>query len=162
MKKGSFTSDLSFGTIAAIIILVSGFLVVWNMNILFDKRVEISQIEADALLNRIFYSDKCLIYENGVRGYPGIISISKFEKNNLEKCIYLIDSNLGLNLKLYDLDGNKIGDEIVINDYVADNIHFCDLKNKNFDCYSSKNYVLIEEGGSFRSGILNIGIVVLK
>jgi hypothetical protein len=63
---------------------------------------------------------------------------------------------------LYDLDGNKIGDEIVINDYVADNIHFCDLKNKNFDCYSSKNYVLIEEGGSFRSGILNIGIVVLK
>ena len=94
------------------VVLVFFFIIKWFANISLDTK----KAEAETLINRFFYSPSCFSYDNGVRSYPGIVDIKRFNEKVLEDTIR-IDKNreVAARISILDLGGKRIAGPLYYN-----------------------------------------------
>src|SRR3989344_5970411 len=105
MKKGSFilSSEVMMWIprfILLVLVVLSVFFVV-SMKV--SKEFDIKEIETKLLTLRYLNSENCLAYKDE-KVNPGIIDLSKFNDEHLDKC--LIKENFGTKLILMDINNN--------------------------------------------------------
>jgi hypothetical protein len=139
----------------SIVILVNRFLVL---------TVDVRELEANLLLNRLIYSPDCLSYQDDtLSAKPGIIDLQKFSEASLSNCLYFGERN----------------------DFAAANLSlvFFDTTPRNSTYYNSVGYqllsprtgltgpggstrlsdwryVLVKDSTGFRKALLLIDVVV--
>lgn len=175
MKMKSKKSELSFQGVIwiprIIFIIVSIFAVVILVNTFISKKIDIADIEADLLYQRLIYSNYGLSYydEEINRFYPGVIDINKFATGSIEKELE--------NSIFYGEDNNYIGAKILLKDIKEENEYVIfynkDFFNDKLEIYNAnlkgvgavtgveRNIpILINEGGEFRNGFLNLLVLI--
>jgi hypothetical protein len=88
-KKGQFT-DFVLSYIPKLLVVSLVFLaVVFFVNRFMITKLDVQDIEASLLVDRMIYSRNCFSYydEEISRPYPGIIDIEKFKSETLDSCI---------------------------------------------------------------------------
>ena len=156
MKKGAFILSIEILQSIPKLIAVSLVIVVVvaAFQIYINRDRNVTDIESHILAERFFYSKDCALYSNEVRAYPGVIDLSKFNENNLGNC-YASD-DISFKFSLRDLDKNIIK-EVKINDFSFD---LCKVKNKNFNCYFNRQYVLYFDNNIEKQGLVDTQIVI--
>ncbi|MCD4759971.1 hypothetical protein K8R33_03715 [archaeon] len=152
-KKGYILQKLQVKQIFYIffiIIVALSFSVSFTQSV--HREVKTSELEQKIAVYRLFSSDDCL-------GSSGVINIGKFYDENLENCFDVPDNErVGVELKLSGLDGVEIGVSEINKWMVAQKVT-CGMKGSFYDCFSTRKYVLIEDGGEIKQGILDILVV---
>lgn len=135
--------------ILLVLVVLSVFFVV-SMKV--SKDFDIKEIETKLLTSRYLNSENCLAYKNE-RVNAGIIDLSKFNDENLDKC--LIRENFGVKLELKDNDVIKTAYNG--KDFFIDNQPLC-FSDKYY-CSSKVVYVLYYDNG-LKNCLLNIETVM--
>lgn len=155
MKKGAFI--LSIDTIQVIPKLIAVSLVVIVVyaafQIYINRERNVTDIESHVLAQRFYYSENCALYYD-IKSYPGIIDLSKFNENVLIGCYS--NEEIGFKFSLRDLD-KKIIKEVKLNDLPFD---LCKSKDKNFNCYFNRQYILYLDSGIKKQGLMDIQVVI--
>jgi hypothetical protein len=89
-KKAQFT-DMVISYIPKMIAIGIVFItIVFFVNRFILTKLDVQDIEASLLTDRMIYSKNCISYvdESISRPYPGIIDYDKFKSENLNKCIF--------------------------------------------------------------------------
>src|SRR3989344_793006 len=157
MKKGAFILSIELlQSIPKLIIISLTIVVIFaSIQIYVNRDRDVRDIESHLLAQRFFYSKNCAIYSDNARAYPGIIDFSKFNENSLGNC-YAAESNIGFKFTLKDI-GSKVIKEIKLNDVPFD---LCNVKNKNFNCYFNKQYVLYFDNNVKKQGLVDTWIII--
>ncbi len=156
MKKGSFilSSEVMMWIprfILLVLVVLSVFFVV-SMRV--SKDFDIKEIETKLLTLRYLNTENCLAYKD-TKVNPGIIDLSKFNDENLDKC--LNRKNFGTKLILMDLNKNIIKEAYNGKDFFIDNNALC-FSDKYY-CTNKVVYVLYYDNG-LKNGLLNITSVM--
>lgn len=158
MKKGAFILSIeilqSIPKLIAISLVV--FVVYAAFQIYINRDRNVTDIESHILAERFFYSKDCALYSDGVRAYPGVIDLSRFNENTLSSCY--ANDDISFKFSLRGLD-KKIIKEVKVNDFSFD---LCKVKNKNFNCYFNRQYVLYFENNIKKQGLIDTQIVIKK
>ena len=156
MKKGAFilTTETMMWIprfILLVLVVLSVFFVV-SMKV--SKDFDIKEIETKLLTLRYLNSENCLAYKD-TKVNPGIIDLSKFNDENLDKC--LIRENLGTKLILMDINNNIIKEVYNGKEFFIENEPLC-FSDKYY-CTSKLVYVLYYDK-KLENGLLNITSVM--
>lgn len=127
--------------------------------------LEVKDVEANVLVNRLIFSPNCIAYENLDFGrvYPGIVDITRFNSAVLEECVYYGERNdfIAANLTLSYLDAaetqytylNKEGYILL-----QPRTNFKGEGGANY--YAFERYVLVQDEENQRGAILTIEVVL--
>ena len=158
MKKGSVI--LGEETIKMLPrIFLTGFVLFFIFLILgvyLARDVRTEDLERSLLIKRLFYDQNCFSFTDE-RSYPGIIDLSKFQEERLEKCAF--KENIGYKLDLREMNGDSIK-SVDVNKKLTTLLDFCDTSKKNFQCYQDRSFVLVEDQGVRRNALLDIFVVI--
>ena len=153
-KKGQeFEQELLKMIPYSFIVILVALTYVFAFSNILNVNVQRAEIDEHVAVYRLFNSKSCLGYSNGV------INLDKFYNENLEKCFDLTSQQrTGIELKLYDLNGNEIR-AAEINSLLVSQKVTCKLKSSDVDCYSTRKYVLFEEDNEMKQGMIDILVV---
>ncbi|MBI4158762.1 hypothetical protein HY500_00715 [Candidatus Woesearchaeota archaeon] len=99
----------------------------------------------------------CLAYRDE-RSYPGIIDLTTFREDAVQRCLDLSGDSYGVVL---DLKYDNKNSEIFVNKQMTDRIVFCSSRG-SFQCSSEDVYIIVYENNQLRAGLLNIKIIGFK
>ena len=117
-----------------------------------NRDVKVEELVEHTITYRLFSSPDC--FSDG----SGIIDLDKFYDENIEMCLNLpADIKAGVDMVLYDLDGNEIASAEVNPSMVAQKVT-CGMKTARVDCYKTKKYVLYDDSG-LEQGVLDLVVV---
>ena len=126
-----------------------------------DREVEIRDLQHNILIQRLFYDKNCFSFVEDERSYPGIIDLSKFDENRLNKCIdYQQGKVQGVTLNLTDFNHNQLA-YTEVNKQLTLRMPECGVEKKQFECFFDKKYVLVLNEGKFEKALLNIEVITL-
>lgn len=153
-RKGQiFEQELMKMIPYSLMIIFVALVIIFAFSNILNTDVKRAELDEHLAVYRLFNSPDCLGYENGV------INFNKLYNENLEKCFNLpSQEKTGVELKLYDLDGNEISTAEVNSLLVAQKVT-CGLKTSNIDCYPTRKYVLYNQNDQVKQGILDIMVV---
>lgn len=153
-KKGQvFEQELMRMIPYSLMIIFVALVIVFSFSNLLNVEVKRAELDEHTSVYRLFNSESCLGYSNGV------INLNKFYNENLEQCFNLpSQQKTGIELKLYNLDGTEVR-MVEVNSLLVAQKVTCGLKTSNIDCYSTRKYVLFEENNEVKQGILDIMVV---
>lgn len=104
------------------------------------------------LLNRLFYSPNSISYVDDLTGrvYPGIIDLSKFNEETLNKTLGT-SSRFAVKITL--------GDKVIYNnkDNYDDMAHL--VWSKAYDSVLTKKYIIVKDGEQKRGEVIDVEIV---
>lgn len=138
MKKAQFNIAmempvwfLRIGILILILVVITA-----GISTVLTRKIEVKKFESQLILYNIY---NCLSFEN----HMGVIDSNKL--NNLENCFDF--SNLEIELKFRDLDGNIINEKAINGDKFKVDWPLCNLKieNENFFCYTIKDYLIMDD-----------------
>ncbi len=158
-KKGMFNIKTEEALLLLVIPIIFLSLVLVAFLVIPSSYFKLNTEEVNHFIIRdnILYSKGCLAYEDG-RIHPGIVDINKFNPDRLQKCLGLKENSYGVIL------GLEYGDEdmgIEVNEQMTDRVNFC-LSGGDFKCTYEEIYVLVNEDGGNKPGLLKINIVGFK
>jgi hypothetical protein len=139
MKKGSYTYGYK-----VLFIIVSIFLIVFMFgyfrgmyyNIQTDAIICPDEMENYLMVAETLFSENCMVYSDNERVYPGVIDLSKFNQETIDKCYSNIDNRISLTI-----DDQTIGDELYSPVTITKPIQIYD----NEDITFSKLIIQVEE-----------------
>jgi len=140
--------------------LIFYFVIQWFANITLDT----GRAEAVTLMNRLYFSQDGFSYDDGIREYPGIIDISRFESSTLEKLV-IIDDDSKLNAKLTLTDmNNKNIKEAYLNEEWFNRLEVLTAFEGKGSArkFSEKRYVLIKhpDKALLQPAFLNFEVII--
>ena len=158
MKKGSVQLAEEIVEMLPKVILVSLVLILFFFitSVYLSRDVNTSDLEYTLLTQRLFYSQDCFSLQEE-RIHPGIIDLSKFQEERLQKCAF--KDRIGYSLDLKNIDDTLIK-SVEVNPSVSAYYDFCDVKKKNFQCYHRKDFVIVEDQGVQSNAFLETFVVV--
>lgn len=114
-KKG-FSFDAIWQIILLIILvsvsLLFYFMILWFGNISINTQ----PAETATLINRIYYSPNGISYNDGLRSYPGIIDLTRFNDEHLKDTIsFEKKPRIAAELTLFSMEGKPLGEPIYLN-----------------------------------------------
>lgn len=153
-KKGQvFEQELMRMIPYSLMIIFVAIVIVFAFSNTLNVSVKRAEIDEHLAVYRLFNSESCLGYTNGV------INVNKLYNENLEQCFNLpSQQKTGVELKLYDLDGKEVRTAEINILLVAQKVT-CGLKTSDVDCYSTRKYVLYNENDQVKQGMLDILVV---
>ena len=156
MKKGAFilTTETMMWIPRFILLVIVVLSVFFIVSMKVSKEFDIKEIETKLLTLRYLNTENCLAYKD-TKVNPGIIDLSKFNDENLDKC--LNRENFGAKLILMDINDNIIKEAYNGKDFFLDNEPLC-FSDKYY-CKEKIVYVLYYENG-LKNGLLNIKSVM--
>ncbi|MBS3133990.1 hypothetical protein J4214_02050 [Candidatus Woesearchaeota archaeon] len=157
-KRGSFDTSMELGLLFPRLFIIGIVFIAVTMIIdtSLKMNTDVSEIESYTLKNRIFYSQSCILWKEHNRPIPGIIDIEKFNEQNLDTC--LKNTLFGIKFTLNYENKTK---EIELNKRIYQQQIFCFDKDQVY-CENKDYYILVNEKGSIKDGILRIEMVRLK
>lgn len=115
-----------------------------------------------SIYNRVLTSPGCALYFDSQRVYPGVVDISLFNEQNINKCVQIKEAKYsGAILDLRRIDSSVVS-IVKINPIVADLYYACNIKEKNFRCLTKRQNVILYDKGSYIDGYLDFFVVVLN
>jgi len=127
-----------------------------------DRELKTSELEQHISLYRILSSPDCFNYVYDGQISFGIVNLSKFDSQNLEKCFGVPSGRkIGIEFSLLDLNGAKIGVAEINKELIAQKIT-CGLKSSNYDCMNSRKYILYWDSNKMNKGVLDVVAVTAK
>ena len=116
------------------------------------------ELETHSAIYRVLGSSNCFV-DNSDSYFGGSVDISKFDGAYLSSC-FASESNqkIGIGMVLYYLNGTQAGNVELNPDVVTQKIT-CGLKNSNYNCFSTRKYVLIKDAASVDKGYLDMEVV---
>ena len=158
MKKGSYILGMEILQAIPKLFLVSLTLIVFMaaLGYYYFIDVDVRDIESMSLAARFFYSKNCAAYDDGIRIYPGIIDLNKFDEKTLLNCYDLSSNKVGMVFELFDNE-NKLIKNVKISSIAPE---LCDIKNKNFYCYKRSQGVLYFDGDLKKTGMANVMVII--
>jgi len=159
-KKGIISQETIFFAGFRLFVILASFLVLWFfIGLYFPEKIDIGELEAGIVAERLLYSYCFNFVDSNARLYPGMIDASKFTAENVNKCVK--GDTVAYRLKLQDVDKD-------VKEFTANEELFslgkavCELKDSKEKMWCSKfdEYVLIYNNGKIISGILNIEVVI--
>ncbi|MBS3095679.1 hypothetical protein J4231_03290 [Candidatus Woesearchaeota archaeon] len=128
------------------------FLVGYAVNEHDRRDININKIEGKIILNRLFYSEDCFAYNDGVRTYVGTIDLKKFNDERIGKCL---DGDYDIKAELTDLGKAAYNRK----ENYERNVVFCKFENK-FYCHEEEDYVLVNDDGVLKNDKLRTSLVL--
>ena len=137
----------------AIVIIFVALIIVVSFSQGINREIDIKEFVEQVVIYRLFSSPDC--FSDG----SGVIDLGKFYNENLEMCLNLpADTKAGVEMKLYDLDMNEVAISEINPSMVAQKIA-CGLSSSKVDCFSTRKYVLYNDGIEDKSGILDVVVI---
>lgn len=160
MKKGYITGREIVYVFRFIILGVILAIIVFLLSTYLNRSVRTNDLEKNLIFTRLMYSKDCIVYEDPLRLYPGIIDLERVNENSLSNCFDIKESNkIGFILNITDIDKNPIKN-VKLNKKVADLSYLCNIKEIDFSCYSDTKYVLLKDFEGIKQGFIQINVVV--
>jgi len=170
-KKAQYTG-IVIGYIPKIIAIGIIFIVtVMLVNRYVLTKVDVQDLEASLLIDRMIYSKNCFsYYDNDLkRPYPGIIDLEKFTSENLDSCIFygkdeegqLKNTYTSAKLVLKNLETDEKYSIFHNQDKYSDWYPLRGISGPGgTKLYEESNYVLIKTDNGFEKGILNFYVIL--
>jgi hypothetical protein len=105
-------------------------------NIQTDAIICPDEMENYLMVAETLFSENCMVYSDNERVYPGVIDLSKFNQETIDKCYSNIDNRISLTI-----DDQTIGDELYSPVTITKPIQIYD----NEDITFSKLIIQVEE-----------------
>lgn len=158
-------ADISGRMILWVYRLIFLTIVFFIINLMFtsyiSRSVNTNDVETNILIARLLYGDKCIVYNDGIRSYPGFIDISKINEQGLNNCFNFEGKNIqGFNLVLEDKNG-AILNSIIVNEDVYVQKVACNIKKRKVSCNNYREYVVYYKDKEFFDGILKVDVVTI-
>ena len=88
-KKGTFSDNILSEIPKLIILIILMVFLVFLINIFTLNKLDVQELEASLLVDRMIYSKNCILYiDDYQRPYPGIIDPERFKSVYLDECIF--------------------------------------------------------------------------
>ncbi len=164
-KKAQATEKFLMQVPKLIMLIIVFFIVIALINVYRVDRLDVQQLEASLLLDRVLYSRNCISYvdETTTRAYPGIIDLNKFSSDNLESCLYYENENRNNAAKLIleDLDGSSIKTIFYNKKWYENWYPLIGISGPGgTKLFSERNYVLIKDDNGLEKAKLTAYIVI--
>jgi len=130
-----------------IVVIICMYILVFT-GIYLSKDIDTSKVEMNSFENRLLFSSDCLV-ENKI----GLIKLNKFNDERISECFK--KNNFEFEINLYDLSNKKIKSAKTVKRETS-LAPVCESLPK---CSKDREYVLFEEGGKIKQGILEIILV---
>lgn len=157
MKKGAYILSIEIVQSIPKLIMITLTVIVIMASVYFyvNRDIDVRDIESHVLASRLYYSRNCALYFDGVRYYPGIIDLDKFNDDSLSRC-YSTNEKIAMKFTLKDVN-SKVINEVKVNKFP---LELCSVKDKNFLCYFNRQYVLYMDKGTKKEGVLDTNIII--
>jgi hypothetical protein len=137
----------------AIVIIFVSLIIVVSFSQSVNREVNVEEFVEQIIVYRLFSSPDC--FSDG----SGVVDLGKFYNENLEKCLSLpADTKAGVEMILFDMDGNQIAMSEINPSMVAQKIT-CGMSSSKVDCYNTRKYILYNDGSDDKSGILDMVVI---
>lgn len=172
MKKKAQYTGLVIGYIPKIILIGIVFIVtVLIVNRYVLSKVDIQELEASLLIDRIIYSKNCFSYydENLRRPFPGIIDLNKFTSENLDSCIFYDYDSEGKTKNIYtsakltlkNLETEEKTSIYHNEDWYSNWFPLVGIRGAGgTKMYQESNYVLIQTENGLQRGKLDYYVII--
>jgi len=172
MKKKAQYTGIVIGYIPKIIMISVIFIVtVLIVNRYIMSKVDVQELEASLLIDRMIYSRNCFSYydDDLLRPFPGIIDLDKFTSENLDSCIFYDYDSEGKTKNIYTsaeviLTYLDSGEEEIIfhNEWWYSNWYpLRGIRGPGgTKSYKESNYVLIKTENGLEKGRLDFDIIL--
>jgi hypothetical protein len=161
-KKGQTYEVLEYYVIRIPFVILLIVLFLYISGSLEGRALSSHNTREQIILNRIFYSPNSISYYNATtdRVYPGIIDLSKFQKEAvLDKAFYTGDNRvISGKLELIDLETNETYETYINKDDYNKWKNY--IKFDQYENFIDKRYVLIKDGDMLKRGIIKINFVI--
>ncbi len=152
------TKELPKMMFYALLIIIVSMIIVYFFCSQVNKEIDTASLEGHIAVNRMLASENCLAYSDGERIFSGVVDLDRLD-DSLTNCYEFLErEGQGILLKFESLDGS-ISEEVEVNPSVMVGGITCDTKDSKYSCYSTRKYVLYEDGGDFEQGILDFRVV---
>jgi len=111
-------------------------------------------------VKRLLYSPNSFSYTDNITGrtYPGIIDINRFDSDILAKAFNFSKNNIAAKIELTNLENNE-KKEIYLNQKWYERWHPL-TKFEQYEKKIKQRYVLINDNGKLKEGLLRIDVVI--
>ncbi len=169
-KKAQYTG-IVIGYIPKIIAIGIIFIVtVMLVNRYILTKVDVQDLEASLLIDRMIYSKNCFsyYYDDLKRPYPGVIDLEKFTSENLDSCIFYGSTEeenknryTSAKLVLKNLETDEKHPIYHNQDKYSDWYPLRGISGPGgTKLYEESNYVLIKTDDGFEKGRLNFYVIL--
>lgn len=137
--------------------------IVWVAKYFIFVNVDVSEAEANILINRFVYSPHCIAYTNNdiFRAYPGVVDLQRFNQDVLDRCVYYGNQNdyAAAKLVLHMLDtGEDI--QVLYNDFgYRVWLPLVGISNGP-ELFKDSKYMLVMDNGNLRRAVLDTEVII--